>query len=87
MTIIIIAGSGAGGVFIFSLLLICIFLCCFLRRARAKEKQFSNLLAQMELWEVEMADECKRGKYQIHVYYTDVATATSSIYSCQISCS
>ena len=68
MTIIIIAGSGAGGVFIFSLLLICIFLCCFWRRARAKEKQFSNLLAQMELWEVEMADECKRGKYQVHVY-------------------
>lgn len=65
MTIIIIAGSSAAGVSFFSLFLICVIVGCFWRRARAKQKQFTNLLAQMELWEVEMADECKRGEYQL----------------------
>ena len=59
---IIIGASTAGGVVIISLLAIVCIICCFSRRAKAKEKQFTNLLAQMELWEVEMADECKRGK-------------------------
>ena len=62
---IIIGASAAGGVILVSLVVIFFIIVCFTRRARAKEKQFSNLLVQMEQWEVEMADECKRGQYRL----------------------
>lgn len=58
---IIIGASIGGGVLLVSLFIICCVVCCFMSRAKAKDKQFTTLLAQMELWEVEMADECKRG--------------------------
>ena len=61
--VIIIAASAAGGAVLLSLFVICCIICCYTRKAREKEKKFTNLLAQMELWEVEMADECKRGEY------------------------
>ena len=61
--VIIIAASAAGGAVLLSLLVICCIICWYTRKAREKEKRFTNLLAQMELWEVEMADECKRGEY------------------------
>ena len=60
---IIVGATASGGVVIILLLIMCFIICCFSRRARAKDRQFSNLLVQMEQWEVEMADECKRGKY------------------------
>ena len=44
-----------------SVIVVFFVICCFMRRAKEKDKQFTNLLAQMELWEMEMADECKRG--------------------------
>ena len=67
LTVIIIAASGAGGVLLFSVLIIVCIICCYTRKAKEKEKQFTNLLTQMELWEVEMADECKRGRAN-HLY-------------------
>ena len=58
---IIIGASVGGGVLVVSVIVVFFVICCFMRRAKEKDKQFTNLLAQMELWEVEMADECKRG--------------------------
>ena len=58
---IVVGASVGGGVLILLILVMFVVICCFMRRAKAKEKRFTNLLAQMELWESEMADECKRG--------------------------
>ena len=58
------AGGSTGAVVVVSLFAICCIVCCFSRRAKAKDKQFTNLLSRMELWEVEMADECKRGEFK-----------------------
>ena len=59
---IIIGASCGGGVLILLILVMFFVICCVMRRSTAKEKRFTNLLAQMELWESEMADECKRGE-------------------------
>ena len=60
----IIAGVGGGvvGIVLFFLLVICIVVCCYQRKGKEKEKKVQNLLSQMEHWELEMADECKRGQ-------------------------
>ena len=49
-------------VVLISLLLICIIVCVSASRSREKDKRLTTLLSQMELWEIEMADECKRGE-------------------------
>ena len=49
-------------VLLISLLLICIIMCVSARKSREKDKRLTTLLSQMELWEMEMADECKRGE-------------------------
>ena len=49
-------------VLLISFLLICIIVCVSASRSREKDKRLTTLLSQMELWEIEMADECKRGE-------------------------
>ena len=49
-------------VLLLSMLVICIVICVTRSSARAKDKRLTTLLSQMELWELEMADECKRGE-------------------------
>ena len=61
--IAIAVGASAGGVLILSVFVICIILCVYSSKSREKDKRLTNLLSQMELWELEMADECKRGEY------------------------
>ena len=63
--LVIIIPCVVGGLLLvvaFSVCLICCIACCYNSRARKKEKQWTNLLAQMELMEMEMAEECKRGE-------------------------
>ena len=63
--LVIIIPCVVGGLLLvvaFSVFLICCIACCYNTRARKKEKQWTNLLAQMELMEMEMAEECKRGE-------------------------
>ena len=60
---VFIGASCGGGVLILLILIMFFVICCVWRRATAREKKFTNLLAQMELWESEMADECKRGEF------------------------
>ena len=62
-TIAIAVGASGGGVLILSVFVICIILCVYSSKSREKDKRLTNLLSQMELWELEMADECKRGGY------------------------
>ncbi len=40
------------------------------KQSKKKERQYTNLIARMELLEVEMADECKRG--ECHAVYVRV---------------
>ena len=49
-------------VLLLSMVIICIVICVTRSSARAKDKRLTTLLSQMELWELEMADECKRGE-------------------------
>ena len=49
-------------VLLLSMLVICIIICVTRSSALAKDKRLTTLLSQMELWELEMADECKRGE-------------------------
>ena len=46
--VIIIAASAAGGAVLLSLLVICCIICWYTRKAREKEKRFTNLLAQFQ---------------------------------------
>ena len=41
--------------------LIAVIVCLSRKQQKKKERQYTNLIAKMELLEVEMADECKRG--------------------------
>ena len=50
-------------VLIVLVLVIFIIVCLYRSKTEQREKQLTNLLAQMELLEIEMADECKRGMY------------------------
>ena len=55
----------AGGLFVvvvFSFLIICCVVCYHRRKSKKNEQRWTNLLSQMELMELEMADECKRGE-------------------------
>ena len=40
----------------------CCIICGYKSKHKKTEQRWTNLLAQMELLEVEMADECKRGR-------------------------
>ncbi len=61
---IIIPASVVGVLLVVAVVVI--IMCCIICRYNSKhkktEQRWTNLLAQMELLEVEMADECKRGK-------------------------
>jgi plexin A len=69
---IIIGASCGGGVLILLILVMFCVICCVARRATAREKKFTNLLAQMELWESEMADECKRAFTELQTDLADL---------------
>ncbi|CAI8038569.1 Plexin-A4 [Geodia barretti] len=69
---IIIGASCGGGVLILLILVMFCVICCVTRRATAREKKFTNLLAQMELWESEMADECKRAFTELQTDLADL---------------
>ncbi len=61
---LVIGAAVGGAVVVIGLtcfLIIIIIICGYNSKARQKDKQLTNLLAQMELWEIEMADECKKG--------------------------
>ena len=46
------------------LMIMCCIVCGYYKSKHKKtEQRWTNLLAQMELLEVEMADECKRGRF------------------------
>ena len=57
----VIAGSVVV-VVILSLFIICCVVCYHRKKSKKNEQRWTNLLSQMELMELEMADECKRGK-------------------------
>ncbi len=61
----IIIPSVVGGfavVVILLVLVMCCIICGYKSKHKKTEQRWTNLLAQMELLEIEMADECKRGK-------------------------
>ena len=60
--IIPVIGGGLLVVVIFSMLIICCVVCYHRRKSKKTEQRWTNLLSQMELMELEMADECKRGE-------------------------
>ena len=45
-----------------SMFIICCVVCYHIRKSKKNEQRWTNLLSQMELMELEMADECKRGE-------------------------
>ena len=53
-------------VVIISLIIICCVVCLYRKKSKKNEQRWTNLLSQMELMELEMADECKRGMCVIH---------------------
>ena len=62
--LVIIIPSVVGGllvVIVLFLLITCCITCGYKSKHKKTEQRWTNLLAQMELLEVEMADECKRG--------------------------
>ena len=63
--LVIIIPVVAGGpliVVFLSMLIICCVVCYHRRKSKKNEQRWTNLLSQMELMELEMADECKRGE-------------------------
>ena len=62
LVIIIAVAASGGGVLLVASLVIIMVVCVYRSKSKAKDKRLTNLLAQMELWEIEMADECKRGE-------------------------
>ena len=65
VNIYLIVGVVAAGVFVllvFCCMVIAIIICFSRKQSKKKELQYTSLIAKMELLEVEMADECKRGE-------------------------
>ena len=63
--LVIIIPVIAGGLLIVvacSMFIICCVVCYHRRKSKKNEQRWTNLLSQMELMELEMADECKRGE-------------------------
>ena len=63
--LVIIIPAVAGGLLVvalFFMVIICCVVCYHRRKSKKTEQRWTNLLSQMELMELEMADECKRGE-------------------------
>ena len=60
--IIPVVVGGLAAVVLLSLFIICCVVCYHSKKSKKNEQRWTNLLSQMELMEMEMADECKRGK-------------------------
>jgi hypothetical protein len=60
--IIPVVVGGLAVVAFFFILIICCVVCYHSRKSKKTEQRWTNLLSQMELMELEMADECKRGE-------------------------
>ena len=60
--IIPVIAGGLVAVALFFILIICCVVCYHRRKSKKNEQRWTNLLSQMELMELEMADECKRGE-------------------------
>ena len=71
LEIIIPAVGGSLLVVIFcSVFIVCCVVCYHNKKSKKSEQRWTNLLSQMELMELEMADECKRGKCVCCLLYT-----------------
>ncbi|XP_064399093.1 plexin-A1-like isoform X2 [Halichondria panicea] len=75
----IIIPSVVGGfavVVILLVLVMCCIICVYTSKHKKTEQRWTNLLAQMELLEIEMADECKRAFTELQTDLADLVHIT-----------
>ncbi len=80
----IIIPSVVGGFAVMVILLVlvmCCIICGYQSKHKKTEQRWTNLLAQMELLEIEMADECKRGNYIVRMSGRENEWALLCLYS------